>query len=646
MFLASAPKPIEPVLKETVDKIEQQSPGLSVLAARQFRYSVYQATGEVTVSEPRNFNVLEEFILRAGIELSPPPTVDELASVLGLDPVFVQNTTMTLRSLQTLAYTPGDSIALTPQGRQFYEQGCVPQPPQTKQIYAVADPLNGNLIFLSSPLDETKVDLPDLNDFVPIEDRLPDSFSLTLEELQQIVQASSLGLHVPEEGKILTSFTAQGEDKIIWQTAIIFAIFDAVEDEVKLQVRWGRQILEDATNWLNNLQAEGKVDLNALCELSAQTITSESDQIIEQRNEEVEARIEQIEQIAIESVRESRNKADKNPNLLNAETGGVILLRDSQIRKAFLDSLKSASQNILIFSPWVSEEVVDDEFIRLLQNLAKRDVSILIGYGIARKQEDEERLLSEKVEQKLQEIITSDGLPAVQIFWLGNSHAKEVVVDKKVHLCGSHNWLSYRGDRLPRGETVYKVTTPEQVEEAYEFLANRFKKHAQKLWNKAVKSRNSKLAVAPICVWGALSMEEEALKQLQENHWLELLPVWLKLVCQGLKSQKISPDSACLVTALSLLSQIAVEAANIELLREGWRQVMGAILLTQRYAIASAHREAALNLLTDEVWSQFTRLGIAQPSLDSPEKFILNYIRNPSKKPDKQPAKKQQKSRR
>ena len=434
-------------------------------------------------------------------------------------------------------------------------------------------------------------------------------------------------MHVPEKGKILTSFSATGEDKIIWQTAAIFAIFDAVEDELKLQVRRGRQILEDASNWLNNLQAEGKVDLNVLCELLDETITYERNQIIEQRNEEVEGRIEQIEQIAIESVREIRNKADKKTKLLNAETGGIILLRDSQIRKAFLDSLKSASQNILIFSPWVSEEVVDDEFIRLLQNLAKRDVSILIGYGIARKQEDEERLLSEKVEQKLQEVTTSDGLPAVQIFWLGNSHAKEVVVDRKLHLCGSHNWLSYRGDRLPRGETVYKVTTPEQVEEAYEFLANRFNKHAQKIWIKAVKSRNYKLAVSVICVWGALNMEEEALKQIQENNWLELLPVWLKIVFQGLKLKKISPDSSYLIAALSLLSQISLDANNIEPFCEGWRQVMG--------AIASTNREAALHLLTDEVWAQFIRLGIAQPSLDLPEKFISNYIIKPAQKPAK-----------
>lgn len=538
MFLASSPKPIDANLKEITDKIEQQSPGLSVLAARQFRYSVSQVTVEVTISEPRKFNVLEEFILRAGIELDPPPTMDELANVLGLDPVFVQNTTRTLRSLQTLAWTTNGSIALTPQGRQFYEQGSVPQPPQTKQIYAIIDPLNCNLFFLASPLKETNIDLPELPDSLAIENRSPNIYSLSLEEFQQIIEASSLGIHAPKEGKILTEASIIDEPTSIWQAISIFVIFDLLEDKINLQVRRGKQILEYPSTWLNIMQDAGMISLQELFSISEESIGSDRNLLMEAKNAEVEARIEKINHIAIENVLEIRINPEQNKTALSNETYPVILLRDSQIRKAFLDTLKSARQEILIFSPWVSEEVIDDEFIKLLENIAKQGVAVLIGYGIARKQEEEERQISPTLQQKLTGIKTPDGLPAVQIFWLGNSHAKEVVVDRKIHLCGSHNFLSYRGDRLPRGETVYKVTIPEQVREAYKFLVSRFQKQAQKLWNNALKSKDYKLAVAAICVWGALGMEEEALKQLQQNKWQELLPVWLKLIERGVKIKK------------------------------------------------------------------------------------------------------------
>lgn len=623
MFLASSPKPIDANLKEMADNIEQQSPGLSVLAARQFRYSVSQVSVEVTISEPRKFNVLEEFILRAGIELDPPPKVDELATVLGLDPVFVQNTTITLRSLQTLAWTTDGAIALTPQGRQFYTQGSVPQPPQTKQIYAITDPLNCNLFFLSSPLAETNIDLSELENFMAIENRSPDIYSLPLEEFQQIIEASSLGIHAPKEGKILTEASIIDEPTNIWQVISIFVIFDLLEDKINLQVRRGKQILEYPSTWLNILQEAGMISLQNLLSISEETIASERNILMEARNAEVEARIEKINHIAIENVLEIRTNPKPNKPALTAEAGSVIIMRDSQIRKAFLDTLKSAHQEILIFSPWVSEEVIDDEFIKLLENIAKQGVAILIGYGIARKLEEEERLIPPTVQQKLTGIKTPDGLPAVQIFWLGNSHAKEVVADRKIHLCGSHNFLSYRGDRLPRGETVYKVIIPEKVQEAYEFLASRFNKQAQKLWKNALKIRDYQSAESAICVWCALSMEEEALKQLQQNNLLKLLPVWLKLVFRGLKSKKISPDSEYFKTALSLLSDFCIESENIELLREGWQKIIG--------AIATQNPDAALKLLTEEIWTDFTRLGITQPPNDSPSKFMAKYAIKPQK---------------
>lgn len=623
MFLTFYPKPIDPPLKELVEQIEQQSPaGVSVLAARQFRYKIHQTAVEITITEPRNFNVLEEFILRAAIEFSPPPTKGELASVLGLDPVFVQRITTNLQDLQILEIAADNLIAISPQGREFYARGSVPKPPQTKEIFKIADPLNGNLVYQFSPLEQTRLNLPNLDDFVSIEQKNADSFSSTLEKVQQAVQSSGLGLHVPEEGKILTSFRVSDETQSIWQSISIFVIFDPLEDEVKLQARRGKQILEYASNWLDNLLAEGKIPLNNLCQFSEQTIGSDREFTLDRKNEELEARIDKIKQIAIENLTQSRD------NSVNAEKSSVILLPDSQIRQAFLDTLNSARQDILIFSPWLSEEIIDDEVIRLLQKLAKRDVSILIGYGIATQQE-EEKIIPASCKQRITEVKTPDNLPAVQIVWLGNSDVKEVVVDKKIHIFGFSSWVSFGGDILPRGETVYKVTTSEQVEEAYGFLTNQFKKQAENLWSNAVENKDFNVGETIICVWAALGMEEEALNQIQQNSWLELFPVWLKVVCQGLRSKKLLSDANYFKTALVLLSEVDEENQNIESLREEWQKIIS--------AIATQNSDAALNLLTEEIWTDFIRLGIAKPPIDSPQKFILQYAveQQKTKKPTK-----------
>jgi hypothetical protein len=610
MFFASSAKPIDDNLKNVVDEIEAQSPTLSVLAARQFRYGLRQTPIELNIKEPRQFNVLEEFIIRAAIEFQPPPTEDELASVLGLDSVFIKTTTATLRSLQTLsAISP---ITVTPEGRSFYEKGSVPQPPYPVQLNAITDPLSNKITFQSESLNETMINLPDLADFISIDNTIVDIPSLPLGEIQKSIQASGLALHVPEEGKIVTSYKILTSTQKIWRKISLFIIFDALEDKLSIQIRNGKQILESASNWLELLHTEGKISLQALCKLSTEAINFERQAILKQKNTEIEARLENIRQKALETAANSSKKVDHFTSL-----GEAVQLRDGQISQAFSEVLNSAKSQIFIYSPWVNQAVVNEKFLTLLHKLANRGVWILIGHGIARRQEDEDKLISPEIEKKLRAIKTPDGLPSVQVFWLGDSHVKEVIVDKQIHLCGSHNWLSYRGDYLPRGESVYKVTIPHQVQEAYEFLANRFQNNAEKLWGNALENRDSQLAVESLCVWGALGMEEIALKNIQQNNCLELMPVWLNVALQGLRSKNIQSDSAIFKTALSLLSQISIEEAFIEQLQQGWRKVIGAIAIN--------NPKTALNLLSDEVWAQFLRLNIAQKS-DSPDNFISQHI--------------------
>jgi hypothetical protein len=304
MFLQSAAKPIDDSLKKLVDEIEAQSPGLSVLAARKFRYSLYQTPVEVTIKEPRNLNVLEEFIIRAGLELNPPPTEDELASVLGLDPVFVRSTAKTLKTLQTLSAT--SPITVTPQGRLFYEKGSVPQPPYSLQVYAVTDPLNQKIIFQSEPSSTVVLKQPDLADFVKIDRKIADISSLSIEEVQQIIQASGLALHLPKEGKILTSSKVVAPTETIWKTISLFVLFDVLEDRLSLQVRSGKQILESISNWLEALQAEGKVSLQALCELSDETINFERETTLNKKNAEIEVST---------AARKSKVKSQKSKSL-------------------------------------------------------------------------------------------------------------------------------------------------------------------------------------------------------------------------------------------------------------------------------------------------------------------------------------------
>lgn len=128
------PKSMNLSLNSLVQQIEKQNSNLSVVVARQFCYKLAQTLVEVMISEPRKFNVLEEFILRASIEFTPLPTLKELSSVLGLDIVFLQSTAENLARFKSLKILPTGELKITPQGQESYKQGNVSLPPQVKQI--------------------------------------------------------------------------------------------------------------------------------------------------------------------------------------------------------------------------------------------------------------------------------------------------------------------------------------------------------------------------------------------------------------------------------------------------------------------------------------------------------------------------------
>ena len=270
MFPASVVKQIDENLKYIVEKIETENSGLLVLAARLFGYTVTQNFLELTIKESRKFNVLEEFIIRAGMEFNPPPTANDLASILGLDSVFVKSTIANLQSLQTLADT--SQITVTAEGSLFYAQGSVPKPPYSMQIYAITDNLAGKIIFQYESLEDVVIKQPDLAEFVNIEVKITPISRLQLADIQDIIQSCNLPLHVPTEGKFVTDFKVKGSTQTIGRNISLFVVFDENLNKLNIEIRSGQEILEAATKKIEELYNDKKISLEELCQLSEETI--------------------------------------------------------------------------------------------------------------------------------------------------------------------------------------------------------------------------------------------------------------------------------------------------------------------------------------------------------------------------------------
>ena len=127
------------------------------------------------------------------------------------------------------------------------------------------------------------------------------------------------------------------------------------------------------------------------------------------------------------------------------------------------EALRSASERLLIISPWIRGAVVDSEFVQSLRGCAERGVSVHIGWGIGGGDDDQDR----------DPVVQLDRLAAqysnVVLQLLGNTHAKILIWDDRL-VVTSFNWLSFRGDkrRRFRQEEGTLITEPGYVNQEYE----------------------------------------------------------------------------------------------------------------------------------------------------------------------------------
>ncbi len=564
MFPASSVdvRPIAPELLPLARQIEERSQGLHILAARQFRYPVQQQKISVRIDHYRKVNLLEKFVLRALIEIVPAPSLEEIADALGLDPIFIESTFDVLRDRESITHA-NDGVQVTEEGKKTLSSETVSEEPSHESWYYLQDMILGTATFARHPLDEMDEQLKqlaDLNHYVEQDLTVFPVFVMNPTEQQAQWQAIGLDAHDPEQGRFVTGMAPLGDPELRWRTIAIFVEYDSLcEDEnasIICQAYSSDELLVDGVGeWLEHQLQEQHLSLKELCGFTDDGIIQHEDESQHAESSEEQIVEERLEEIRQQATRQLRLQAEGQTPTENA--GTAIQLRDVEIRPAFLKALKEAHEQIIIYSPWMNEEVVDNAFLELLEDRVRRGVRILIGYGIGRDEKKEERPVSLSLIQRLRSVETVEGTPGIIAEWLGNSHAKEIVIDRKVHFSGSQNWLSYRGDRFPRGETVYQVTIATEVEKAYNHLAQRFIERARTLWARATDEERT----LALCILGCLGYEQEALAWIQRDECYHCMPLWLALAHQAISAEHEIHISTSLQTLL-LLYNSSIELAD------------------------------------------------------------------------------------
>ena len=137
--------------------------------------------------------------------------------------------------------------------------------------------------------------------------------------------------------------------------------------------------------------------------------------------------------------------SSKIDNISNKEIKVITTPKDH--RKLLLQTLDKANKTIVIFSGWLTDYSVNDEFRSKIKSCLDRGVDIIIAWGYKKSGSisSEQKNAGEKSIRDLQEWTSLNKTKGtLETFYFPN-HSKILICDTQYAVMGSFNWLSNSG---------------------------------------------------------------------------------------------------------------------------------------------------------------------------------------------------------
>jgi phosphatidylserine/phosphatidylglycerophosphate/cardiolipin synthase-like enzyme len=159
-----------------------------------------------------------------------------------------------------------------------------------------------------------------------------------------------------------------------------------------------------------------------------------------------------------------RKDAEEAKSRLRAMTQRPV--RCHEHPRLLLDAITKTKERLLIISPWITHQVVNDMFVRSLDALLRNGVAVYIGYGLAdedggrgndkAKQKDPITYLAQKEFDSLKKRYDN-----LTLKFVGNTHRKMLVSDDRFAVVSSFNWLSFKGDPRSKARDEFGILVSE-----------------------------------------------------------------------------------------------------------------------------------------------------------------------------------------
>jgi phosphatidylserine/phosphatidylglycerophosphate/cardiolipin synthase-like enzyme len=142
---------------------------------------------------------------------------------------------------------------------------------------------------------------------------------------------------------------------------------------------------------------------------------------------------------------DNQNFSSKINNISNKQI--KVLSTPKEHRKFLLKTLNQANKTIVIFSGWLTDYSVNDEFRTKIKSCLDRGVDIIIAWGYKKSGSisSEQKNAGEKSIRDLQEWTSLNKTKGtLETFYFPN-HSKILICDTQYAVMGSFNWLSNSG---------------------------------------------------------------------------------------------------------------------------------------------------------------------------------------------------------
>jgi len=475
-------------------------PGCRYIGYREVGIPVFLLDLRAVVVENRRLSTVDEFLLRA--LMIGTSVVSELAAILGLPQAFVENRLADLRRLELIDVSQTGSalkVSLTEAGQIASAEFSVDQ---LRETTVKGVPVHGWTRKPVSLLESILLGPKESEDrglalLRPVPARHPTAEEIDIRTLaswakrgirraQADTSVEVLGVRAVLKGvrtrflpAILLQYESLGGSR---QHQVAFAV-DGVLDETLERCFTSikgmdvfRDVLADKSPDAGQLIEEhlpqsikASIKQRLLPEQTTANIAAiEGELAVEQHQTSEEGKPDTR---AVQSARIKELEAERD-RLLREAGDRPRIVPTATCREVFLRSLDNAKERLLVVSAFIGSEVVNDSFVSQVEKAVRRGVKVFIVYG----QSDPERMKRWSwtgAEERLRSLATRhEGSIRLQV---GDTHAKMLVCDQAVALCGSFNFLSYRGEgRRVRDEKATLMTHPSDVEEVANDILARF----------------------------------------------------------------------------------------------------------------------------------------------------------------------------